>query len=260
MLEITTPILVYVTPPASGSYNMAFDDWMLDEAVTKQVSMLRVYRWKTPTLSLGYFQKYADIPFPIDSVVRRRSGGGAILHHHEITYSFATPMKDNKKDANKDLYLVLRNAVNATLSTFGINLYAASNLKEPGKPEPFLCFERHTDLDLCYNYQRHPHNPKSPEHSYKIVGSAQFRKGNTILQHGSILLSVTKLTTHLPGLKNFQPLIKIESEPFAKKLVKFIFKEGNIEITKNNIQFPMDYPTHLPTKQQHESEEWIKRR
>jgi hypothetical protein len=113
---------------------------------------------------------------------------------------------------------------------------------------------------LCYCYQRHPHNPNSPKHIYKIAGSAQFRKGNTILQHGSIQLRATKLTPQLSGLKNIRVLKKMENETFAQRLAKFILKEVNKEITRNNIQFPKDNPTQLPTKQQHESDKWVKRR
>ena len=58
---------------------------------------LRLYQWDPPTISLGYFQRYADyesLPPPggLLPVVRRLTGGGAILHDLELTYSLALPI------------------------------------------------------------------------------------------------------------------------------------------------------------------------
>ena len=74
---------------------MAVDEALLESAVSQDICTLRWYRWKEPTISLGYFQSnetevqndtWKDLPR-----VRRLSGGGAILHHYELTYSFAIP-------------------------------------------------------------------------------------------------------------------------------------------------------------------------
>ena len=74
---------------------MAVDEVLLEAAAADGQCTLRFYRWEEPTLSLGYFQTYADRwqhePSRDAAVVRRTSGGGAILHDAELTYSFAVP-------------------------------------------------------------------------------------------------------------------------------------------------------------------------
>lgn len=62
--------------PAPGAWNMAVDEVLLERAV----ACLRFYRWSEPTLSLGYFQAYADRrehpPSLPCAAVRRLTGGG----------------------------------------------------------------------------------------------------------------------------------------------------------------------------------------
>src|SRR3569833_2236254 len=75
-----------------GELNMAIDELLADAARP----VLRFYAWRPATLSLGYFQAYADRHAHAASlgcpVVRRSSGGGAIVHDHEITYSLVVPV------------------------------------------------------------------------------------------------------------------------------------------------------------------------
>ena len=74
---------------------MGVDEALLMDAVENGVATLRFYQWSEPTLSLGYFQRYADREQHTASrncaVVRRQTGGGAILHDRELTYSLALP-------------------------------------------------------------------------------------------------------------------------------------------------------------------------
>ncbi len=81
--------LLLLDPPAPGAWNMAVDEALLEDAALERRCWLRFYRWQEPTLSLGYFQSYADRrQHPASSgcpAVRRTSGGGAILHDAEVT-------------------------------------------------------------------------------------------------------------------------------------------------------------------------------
>jgi len=74
---------------------MAVDEALLEAAAAEGQCTLRFYGWEEPTLSLGYFQTYADRwqheASSRSAVVRRNTGGGAILHDLELTYSFAVP-------------------------------------------------------------------------------------------------------------------------------------------------------------------------
>ena len=80
---------------ADGPANMALDEAMLEEAARGDAAYLRFYGWTVPTLSLGYFQRMADVRadprWAGVPIVRRPTGGGAIWHHHELTYAIAVP-------------------------------------------------------------------------------------------------------------------------------------------------------------------------
>ena len=89
-----------LTPPASGAENMALDEALMDRARQSGEWVLRVYSWRTPTISLGRNQS-ARGRYDLDriqnlglDVVRRPTGGRAILHDREITYSVTAPVRD----------------------------------------------------------------------------------------------------------------------------------------------------------------------
>ena len=91
-------VRLIIDPPSPGPWNMAVDEVLLMDAVENGNATLRFYQWSEPTLSLGYFQAFADRKQHFASrncaIVRRQSGGGAILHDHELTYSFVLPPGD----------------------------------------------------------------------------------------------------------------------------------------------------------------------
>jgi lipoate-protein ligase A len=93
-----TAIRLLRDDPLPGAENMARDEALLISVGAGDAPpTLRLYRWCEPTISLGYFQKYAEyeaLPPPAGRlpVVRRTTGGGAILHDLELTYSFTLPL------------------------------------------------------------------------------------------------------------------------------------------------------------------------
>ena len=51
--------------PATGAWNMAIDEAVLEASGSGKVSpTLRLYAWEPPCLSLGYAQPYTDIDLP----------------------------------------------------------------------------------------------------------------------------------------------------------------------------------------------------
>src|SRR4051794_9669315 len=83
-----------VSPALSGPANMAIDEALLnsfDPAGSQPV--LRLYNWDPPALSLGRFQKAAEVLDLVRcrneriDIVRRITGGGVIYHADELTYS-----------------------------------------------------------------------------------------------------------------------------------------------------------------------------
>jgi lipoate-protein ligase A len=175
----------------AGQYNMAFDESLADgfshpdlaslfNAQTDAV--LRLYGWSSPTLSIGYTQNLASIDTAacaargID-VVRRPTGGRAVLHFNELTYSVVmmSPLH-----AGSEAYREIHVALQAGLRRLGV---AATF--ERSQPD----FSKHYKAEqsvACFSAAaRH----ELEVDGKKLVGSAQRRFGDVLLQHGSILLT-----------------------------------------------------------------------
>lgn len=200
-----------VDPPQSGTRNMAVDEALLDAAVADGIATLRLYQWNEPTLSLGYFQQYADRDTHVASrgcaVVRRQSGGGAILHDRELTYGLTLPPAHPLTRDTTALYNAVHRAFVELLASRLTQLNADGQLElnpctSPlsSNEEPFLCFQRRACGDLLFVKRiTTPAATNSAPRSYKILGSAQRRHRGAILQHGSLLLAASPAAPELPG-------------------------------------------------------------
>jgi lipoate-protein ligase A len=185
--------------PRSGLDNMSIDQAMLEQTAVDLIPRMRIYQWIEPTVSLGYFQRYADFKnfgstkgLP---VVRRATGGGAIVHHFDWTYSIAMPSAEAgavAHGASARLYDCIHRAVLTWLEQCGIRaqlwsaeLQSAASCITSGCS--FLCFERRHAGDVVCGEP-------------KVMGSAQRRLGGAILQHGSMLLKTSPFAPSLIGL------------------------------------------------------------
>jgi lipoate-protein ligase A len=200
---------LYVDPPADGAWNMAVDEALLEQAADEGVASLRFYQWREPTLSLGYFQRYAEREQHAASrgaaVVRRLSGGGALLHDRELTYALALPASHPLARRSTDLYAAVHHALIEVLAARGVaarlygddapsaNPQSRDGRAEASGEEPFLCFARRTDADVVIHMATAP----APA---KIVGSAQRRRRGAVLQHGGVLLEASLCAPELPGI------------------------------------------------------------
>jgi lipoate-protein ligase A len=177
---------------ADGPANMALDEALLDTvAAEPSAAWLRTYGWTEPTLSLGYFQRWADAqadPRWRDApIVRRPTGGGAIWHDHEVTYALVVPESHPLARPSRALYRAVHEAFAALFRSHGVNADRRGTVfKLESAPRPFLCF---TDCD--------PEDIVSGGN--KVVGSAQRRRSGAVLQHGSVLLAPSRATPELPG-------------------------------------------------------------
>ncbi len=173
-----------ITPPASGAWNMAVDEAILEAAVRGEVaSTLRLYAWEPPCLSLGYAQEYSDADLPQLSalgwqLVRRPTGGKAILHTDELTYSVAGPADEARLSGGVlESYRRLSDALLLALSFLGAQASAhpqAGPLSTSDAKGP-VCFEMPSNYEITANGK-------------KLIGSAQSRRLGGVLQHGSLPL------------------------------------------------------------------------
>jgi lipoate-protein ligase A len=182
--------------PASGEWNMAVDEALLESAAGGQATV-RFYAWARPTLSLGYFQALGERAGHRGSLecplVRRASGGGAILHDCELTYSLAIGEPPGSARIAAGLYDQVHQSLIETLQVFQIDarLHGREVCKSAsGEPaeQPFLCFQRRSCTDIVYR-------------GAKIAGSAQRRRRGGVLQHGSVLLGASSFAAELPGIR-----------------------------------------------------------
>lgn len=182
------------TPPAPGAWNMAVDEAIL-ESIGRGDSLptLRLYAWTPACLSLGVAQPFADA----DSarlrargwnVVRRITGGRAILHTDELTYSVIGPA-DNPILAGSVLesYNRLAKALLRAAQDLGMLVeMKEGKANESGKSNP-VCFEVPSTYEI------------TAEGGKKLIGSAQARRKDGVLQHGSLPLTgdLTRITEAL---------------------------------------------------------------
>jgi lipoate-protein ligase A len=181
-----------IDPPASGAWNMAVDEMLLETVDAEGGCWWRFYRWEQPTLSLGYFQTVEDRDRHMASrscpVVRRLSGGGAILHDAELTYSFVVAADHHLAKQRERLYQTVHEALVEVLAGLGVEACPWGDRRpDASETNPFLCFQRRAPGDLVLG-------------DVKIAGSAQRRGRDAVLQHGSVLLAQSKAAPELAGL------------------------------------------------------------
>jgi len=156
----------------SGTQNMALDLKMLDFAIKNKIdyALIRFYQWYPKCISLGRNQK-EDCCDNLDiDVVKRPSGGRALLHDRELTYCFVSPVfKPSIIESYKDI----SDGLILGFKKLGVKLNYAKN--------------ENSNLNYCMNIS------SGADVSYKgkkFIGSAQYRKGCYLLQHGSIPYSL----------------------------------------------------------------------
>jgi lipoate-protein ligase A len=143
---------------------MALDEVLLESTSGGAAGALRFYGWDPPAVSVGYFQGLRE---EVDTdackrrgfdLVRRISGGGAVLHKSELTYSVIMPLDHPlAKDDLGESYRLLCGGLLDGLKRLGVDAVFSgiNDILAGGK---------------------------------KISGSAQTRRMNCLLQHGTVIL------------------------------------------------------------------------
>lgn len=166
-------------PPRSGAENMARDVALKARAAKTSETVFSIYSWARPTLSFGRNQTAAGL-YDLErigraeiDVVRRPTGGRAILHDREVTYSVTAPLDDAA--SLRETYTRINHVLLDGLARLGVGAEVAGRSQRADAPGVRPCFETPSEGELAAAGR-------------KLVGSAQWRDGGALLQHGSILV------------------------------------------------------------------------
>jgi len=176
---------------AAAAKNMAIDEAVFRKNIRgESPPTLRFYGWRSPALSIGYFQDYrkevddeACRKFGVE-VVRRPTGGKAVLHERELTYAVVAGADTGlfPPDILKT-YLVIGRCLAEGLAGVGIR----AEMKEDGRRPPDGTLQ-----SACFSF---PSRYELLVGDRKICGSAQMRSQGAFLQHGSLLTAFDPLRT-----------------------------------------------------------------
>ncbi|HKI54609.1 MAG TPA: lipoate--protein ligase family protein [Anaerolineales bacterium] len=172
-----------ITPPARGAWNMALDESILEHIGRgESIPTLRLYAWEPACLSLGHAQPFADVDTARLrdhgwEVVRRATGGRAILHTDELTYSVIAPSDEPTVVGSiLESYNRLAQALLLAVKSLELPVEMKEGKANNGTTPNPVCFEVPSTYEITVDGK-------------KLIGSAQARKKEGVLQHGSLPLT-----------------------------------------------------------------------
>ncbi len=165
-------------------------------------NVLRLYSWKPYAISLGYQQDTSSIDLEACrahnvEIIKRPTGGRAVYHSEELTYAVI-----KRFEPGEGIYAVHNNIAELLLEclqplcnnqlelTSSRDTAPIREVYKPGTLTNIACFTSTARYEITYKGK-------------KLVGSAQRRFGNAVLQHGSILLGHEHL--RMPELLAISP-------------------------------------------------------
>ena len=178
--------------PAEGPWNMAVDEVLAASAAGPGGRpAIRLYGFRSPTLSIGRFQPVADLLLDRlreDGIglVRRPSGGRAVLHDAEVTYAVALGRAHLNPFTKRQVYRFVGDLLLGALTELGVP--CRRNAAQIGDAADPNCFGAVGEYEVVGRFG-------------KLVGSAQMVTRQGALQHGSIPLenSYRWVTRYLAG-------------------------------------------------------------
>lgn len=187
------------TGALSPACNMAVDRALLAlHANGKSPPTLRLYQWRPPAVSLGYFQKRHDLDLEACQrlgfeVVRRPTGGKAVLHLDDLTYAVIAGTAEGMPSAVTAAYHLIAQGL---LHAFGVlGIEAKMGRPRGNSQQTDICFLRCARGAIVYRHK-------------KLVGNAQTWHASSLLQHGSIIVR--------PQVEAWLSLVQAEGESPAE--------------------------------------------
>jgi lipoate-protein ligase A len=193
--------LLLETEPRRAAENMAVDEYLFRLCHESKRGFFRLYAWQRPSFSTGVSQK-AEKVLNLDFIkangcdyVRRITGGKTVLHDHEITYTVASSedLFFKEHDLHRS-YLLISQVLVRALRSLGVEATLAK-----GSPS-----ELSRSHNPCFSF---PTANEIEVNGKKIIGSAQKRDKQALLQHGSIPLTMN-YDLYAGGANSTAPIIK----------------------------------------------------
>jgi lipoyl(octanoyl) transferase len=171
---------------ADGAWNMAVDEALLEgyeSSAEPRAPTLRLYGWIPGALSLGKSQTAAGaydaavLKAEGIDLVRRPTGGEAVLHEHERTYAVIGSAGEAPFAARPvETYRAIAGALVAAMQKLDIPTDSVAPERTPSPSRRgAVCFDRIGAWEIAWTGR-------------KLIGSSQFRRRRSFLQHGSIPL------------------------------------------------------------------------
>lgn len=251
----------------------------IDEAILNMVERgnatptLRLYAWEPACLSIGRAQSPDDIDREYLEkngwdAVRRLTGGRAILHTDELTYAIIAPPSDPRVSGSiPESYEKLAVGLLRGLQLLGLNVeMAISNNTENDTHTNPICFHIPSDQEIVFDGK-------------KLIGSAQARRKNGVLQHGTLPLcgDLSRITHVLRYGKEEERIAAgdgllenattaetargntVTWDEAAHAMEKGFSEELNISFASGELSDEEDFLATKLEKKKYSNEEWLER-
>ncbi|MFQ3599356.1 MAG: lipoate--protein ligase family protein, partial [Chloroherpetonaceae bacterium] len=229
-----------------GTFHMQLDEWLAEGfeqiGVSEDAMILRLYQWSPPAISIGYHQREKE--FDIErlnadgiDLCRRPTGGRAVFHIEDLTYSVV--MKATK--SNAEHYADIHHALQHALQQVGLQAEFQKQQTDfrarYEKPESLSCFTASARYELEVNEK-------------KIVGSAQRRFADTLLQHGSLMCSAKhkQLVKYLLLSDSAKQQMQKDLDEKTTSVEESLGSCPNFEALKRAVLWGFEQQFHAPIK------------
>jgi len=170
--------------PGDPEQNMAVDAALLAALCDGDAGLptVRVYTWSRKAVSVGRLQNEASVRelYPDLPIVRRPTGGRAVLHGDDLTITVALRLECLPAEHRSVLasHQIIMSAVKTALEATGLSVcYGGCPIRS--QKNVVNCFDLAASCDLIDRTT-----------GTKLVGSAQRREGNALLQQMSLSLAL----------------------------------------------------------------------
>jgi len=208
---------------------MAYDESLMDYVDNEDTAFLRFFNFSPISISLGYHQKpgiwLRDLENKGIKWVRRRTGGRAVVHSSDCTYSLVFHRNNRFIGGNIiESYAKISLAFQKAFEIMNIKTSTKRRttiIKKNRHSE--MCFSSISLADLCWGKR-------------KIIGSAQYRNKDVVLQQGTIMLENPKGFTLDPGMATVKIAAgkEIELHKLKSLIIKAFENSFNISFESFN--------------------------